>query len=405
VCDILGVCQPPSTGIAVGFGEPCGGEETLVEGCAADGERFAGICFAAPGESNVTCEQVCLDDRHCDGGEYCAIRFTSELGICQPRPTCGDGVLGEVDEACDDGNTVSGDGCSADCLDVEYGVVCGALPELELGRLVEGTTLHAQDGFWTPCNVARARSRLYELTPPGPGRLRFEMTSDTIQTVGVRRECSDHGSARPECALTFDNPTELILQITEDQPAPLTVVVSAAFELAEGPYTLLADFVPELCGDGTIAGREVCDDGNTDSRDGCRGDCRQVEYDFYCSLATPLPLGGISGNTSDGSRVFRSDCPGDFGNAPEKLYSFVAPADGTLRVSLDQLDHDLTLALFGPCGPPAELEQLACSTVFGEDNAVEVQLKIGHEVTVMVDGFSGLDEGDYALEATFTPAE
>src|SRR5882724_7708888 len=36
---------------------------------------------------------------------------------------CGDGTLTD-DEACDDGNTVSGDGCSANCLMVEVGYSC-----------------------------------------------------------------------------------------------------------------------------------------------------------------------------------------------------------------------------------------------------------------------------------------
>jgi len=36
---------------------------------------------------------------------------------------CGDGVLGET-EACDDGNTVGGDGCSSDCRTVEFGYTC-----------------------------------------------------------------------------------------------------------------------------------------------------------------------------------------------------------------------------------------------------------------------------------------
>ncbi|MEO6600591.1 MAG: myxococcus cysteine-rich repeat containing protein, partial [Polyangiaceae bacterium] len=38
-------------------------------------------------------------------------------------PGCGDGTL-TSDEACDDGNTVSGDGCSAVCLQVERGFSC-----------------------------------------------------------------------------------------------------------------------------------------------------------------------------------------------------------------------------------------------------------------------------------------
>ena len=38
-------------------------------------------------------------------------------------PECGDDVIGGAEE-CDDGNTVSCDGCSADCQD-EIGYVCG----------------------------------------------------------------------------------------------------------------------------------------------------------------------------------------------------------------------------------------------------------------------------------------
>jgi cysteine-rich repeat protein len=37
-----------------------------------------------------------------------------------PPPDCGDGEKGD-DEACDDGNRVDGDGCSANCLVVENG--------------------------------------------------------------------------------------------------------------------------------------------------------------------------------------------------------------------------------------------------------------------------------------------
>src|SRR5262245_8078617 len=38
-------------------------------------------------------------------------------------PGCGDGTL-TSDEACDDGNKRSGDGCAANCLQVERGFSC-----------------------------------------------------------------------------------------------------------------------------------------------------------------------------------------------------------------------------------------------------------------------------------------
>ena len=44
--------------------------------------------------------------------------------LCQVVPVCGNGIV-DAGETCDDGNTVSGDGCSADCqIEKCFGVVC-----------------------------------------------------------------------------------------------------------------------------------------------------------------------------------------------------------------------------------------------------------------------------------------
>jgi len=70
-------------------------------------------------------------------------------GIDPNKPACGDGKL-EDDEACDDGNTVSGDGCSAQCA-VEYGHVCWAVPSV--------CCAPCQAGYKrTGCTVASARN-------------------------------------------------------------------------------------------------------------------------------------------------------------------------------------------------------------------------------------------------------
>src|SRR5690349_5677220 len=39
---------------------------------------------------------------------------------------------------------------------------------------------------------------------------------------------------------------------------------------------------PTVCGDGVLAKAEACDDGNTDSADGCGQDC-QVELGYKCA--------------------------------------------------------------------------------------------------------------------------
>ena len=48
------------------------------------------------------------------------ITFNDTASMCRSDctvPTCGDGIL-DGGEACDDGNTVGGDRCSADCSTV-----------------------------------------------------------------------------------------------------------------------------------------------------------------------------------------------------------------------------------------------------------------------------------------------
>lgn len=47
--------------------------------------------------------------------------FTDCQGTCPDSN--GDGYL-DPEEACDDGNTISGDGCSSDCLTIEPGYEC-----------------------------------------------------------------------------------------------------------------------------------------------------------------------------------------------------------------------------------------------------------------------------------------
>lgn len=86
-------------------------------------------------------DQLCPQGTVCVGGSVCAspeqvdacsgvadgeaCTFGASTGVCQGAvcvPTgCGNGKL-EGDEACDDGNNVGGDGCSADCGKIE---ICG----------------------------------------------------------------------------------------------------------------------------------------------------------------------------------------------------------------------------------------------------------------------------------------
>jgi cysteine-rich repeat protein len=68
-------------------------------------------------------DEAC-DDGNTTDGDGCSSTCTIETPPPPPAPCCGDGHL-DAGEECDDGNTVSGDGCSADCHLEEAPPGCG----------------------------------------------------------------------------------------------------------------------------------------------------------------------------------------------------------------------------------------------------------------------------------------
>ncbi len=125
-----------------------------------------------------------------------------------PR-VCGDG-LHHKEEACDDGNTADGDGCSADCALVEPGFSCPL------------------DG--QPC---RAISRC------GDGY------------ISTSERCDDNN-------------------VDDGDGCSATCRLEQGFMCAGEP----SECAPTVCGDGVQEGTESCDDENTDPFDGCSSDCR-----------------------------------------------------------------------------------------------------------------------------------
>ncbi|HET9954452.1 MAG TPA: DUF4215 domain-containing protein [Polyangiaceae bacterium] len=132
-----------------------------------------------------------------------------DLSGLPATPQCGDGVLTQ-DEACDDGNRNPGDGCLANCRQVELGYSC----------VPAGQACHP---------IARC----------GDGVLVFpELCDDGNRAAG------DGCSA--------------------------SCKVEVGFKCSGGPSTC----TPTTCGDGKIEGAESCEDGNARPFDGCSADCQ-----------------------------------------------------------------------------------------------------------------------------------
>lgn len=158
----------------------------------------------------------------CSSGLVCPASMTcSADGKSCLADTCGDGLT-QAQELCDDGNTLDGDGCSADCRSRE---ACG-----------DGVTDKAA----------------------------FEVCDDNNTASGDG--CSEDCKSNERCGNG--------------------IVDSARGEVCDDRNEQSGDGCSadchslEFCGNNYLdsAKGEKCDDGNNDSGDGCSGDCRSVEF-------------------------------------------------------------------------------------------------------------------------------
>ena len=109
-----------------------------------------------------------------------------------PEPVCGNGEV-EQGETCDDGNTVDGDGCEADCTPTPRVPACGdgIVDEGEAcddGNLVDG------DGCQADCTVTPEEIPMPPVDPCVADPASCEL--DTLEDAGCGCSAASHGSAR-----------------------------------------------------------------------------------------------------------------------------------------------------------------------------------------------------------------
>jgi len=246
----------------------------------------------------------------------------------------------------------------------------------------------------------------YAFTPPAAGKLVLTLESAADLGLSVLGDCLDGGSELGCANLLGDDTLAVNFPAAAATPALVLVRGSNPSEVSD--FTMTAEFIVAVCGDGDVGGAEACDDGDTDDGDGCSADCSTIVWENVCSALPVLPLDqDVDGDTSGGTAVFdlAGFCSWVGGSGPERAYSFVAPADGTLSLVLDEPEADLTLFVRRDCGPIDEATYLSCSNSGfpGSSESTTVDLLQGELVTVIVDGFTPSDAGSYTLNATFDP--
>jgi len=170
------------------------------------------------GNSELTSDEAC-DDGNTDSGDGCANNCLSvEPGYscvtpgepCRPVARCGDGLV-VFPEQCDDGNLVNGDGCSGGCK-VEIGWKCDGSPSGCSHTTCGDSTIEGAEG----CD-----------------------DGNSMPFDGCSSDCQNEPSCKGSSACT------------------------------------------SRCGDGIVLNEE-CDDGNNTDGDGCSSDCK-VETGFKCT--------------------------------------------------------------------------------------------------------------------------
>ena len=190
---------------------------------------------------------------------------------------CGDGILG-ASEACDDKNTASGDGCSADCKTVETGYECRVpgrrcVPACGDGRIIG---MEQCDDVQRTANGDGCSADL-------PDRAGRELHGHAQRLQGLHLRQRHEGRQRGlRLRLQRHRPVADRMQRTK------RVVLRRCVRLLEDlyagavlPHRSTTQACAISCGNGSVETGEACDDGNLNDGDGCSKTCT-VEAGFMC---------------------------------------------------------------------------------------------------------------------------
>jgi fibro-slime domain-containing protein len=182
-----------------------------------------------------------------------------DLGDLPAPPGCGNGERTD-DEACDDGNLESGDGCSSNCLVVEPGYICRTPGELcsPYAKCGDGIV-----SFPEQCDDG--------------GLAADDGCSPTCKTeIGWKCEGSPSTCSATVCG---DNNIEGAELCDDGNAVPFD---GCSVDCQIEPACTVGGGCTSVCGDGIVLGGEGCDDGNTVDGDGCSSSC-QPEEGYTCT--------------------------------------------------------------------------------------------------------------------------
>ena len=294
VCGDGFVQQPPEEcddgNATIGDGcDQCQLEVPLGWTCPPEYYGF-GQCDCGCGVVDADCPSLSADEcvyNQCPGG----VPVVEDNNAQCELPSCGNGVIDNMLEQCDDGNLVSGDGCSPSCqLEPRCGngVFEPPFEQCDDGNLVGG------DGCSPICTNE---------SPCGNG------------VLNPGEQCDDGNNVSGDgcsvmCVIELPPCGNGVLNVGEQCDDGNLVN-------GDGCSSVCTIEIPP-CGNGVLNVGEQCDDGNLVNGDGCSAQCLFEGTDWTCNPA----FYGTSDGCDCGCSILDPDCPSlssnvcDFNNCP-----------------------------------------------------------------------------------------
>ncbi len=224
---------------------------------------------------------------------------------------CGDGKTNQADEECDDGNTQSGDGCTANCRQVEAnfacptpGAACVSTVKCGDGKISAGVetcddgNVKPDDGCDATCKIETGwdcevagelcAAHCGDGIIVGDEECEFYNGATPKAGAGCGIDCRiepgwDCNATAKTCAKSVcgNKSVERGEQCDDGNLVPFDGCNSCQAEPSCNAGTC-----QPVCGDGKRYDSEACDDGNIRDGDGCSHDCK-VETGYKCTDATP----------------------------------------------------------------------------------------------------------------------
>jgi cysteine-rich repeat protein len=214
---------------------------------------------AACGNNHIDPGEVC-DDGNNVSGDGCS-------ADCKSDETCGNGIVDTaVGERCDDGNTIGGDGCSADCKSDE---TCGnGVVDTDKGETCDDGNTMGGDTCSANCQSN-------------------ESCGNGIVDTDKGEQCDGGGVFTKTCNINCTT-----------SKCGDGVINPVAGEACDDKNTSDNDSCTHLCtvsrcGDDILDTQtEECDDGNANNSDGCQNTCKLGPGNDTAGFAIDISAGG-----------------------------------------------------------------------------------------------------------------